>query len=194
MADDYYRVRPSPLSTFWGNEKIGSFAVPDGNGVGRVHFTPADALDERWLDLRKVVQEILKPVPPLYADQVKMAKGQTPESWPCIGDHKPGAELEDSAIYVQSEGPRFETRAEIREYRNVGHFVGMTCGREWALVEELCLPYVLICFCDNACNGLSTHPRGALEEYKEHKEAVLGITSAVVEALVTGLPLKFSTA
>mmetsp|Transcript_49220 Transcript_49220/g.107108 ORF Transcript_49220/g.107108 Transcript_49220/m.107108 type:complete len:190 (+) Transcript_49220:1-570(+) len=189
MADDYYRVRPSPISTFWGNEKIGGFAVPDADGVGRIHYTPADPLDERWMGLRRVVQGILRPVPPRYGDKVKMATGQTPESWPCIGGVTPGTELEGSAIYVMSEGPRFETRAEIREYRNVGHFVGMTCGREWALVEELCLPYVLVCFCDNACNGLSKHPRGALEEYKEHKEAVMDMTTAVVEALVAGLPL-----
>ena len=34
------------------------------------------------------------------------------------GDVTPGTELEGSAIYVMSEGPRFETRAEIREYRS----------------------------------------------------------------------------
>ena len=38
--------------------------------------------------------------------------------------------------------------------RNVGHFVGMTCGREWALVEELCLPYVLV-LGRNQCQGES---------------------------------------
>lgn len=186
MADDYYRVRPAPLSTFWGNEKVGAFAVPDGDGVGRVHCTPADPSSEQWLDLRKVVQEILQPMRP--SDQVKLAEGQTPESWPCIGDHKPGDALEDSAIYVQTEGPRCETRAEVRHYKSLGHIVGMTCGREWALTEELCLPYVLLCFCDSACNGLSAHPQGSAGEREEHAEAAKHVASTIIEALVTGLP------
>lgn len=185
MADDYFRVRPEPTCTFWGHASVGAFAAPEENGVGRVHYTPADPLDQGWCQMRKVVQEILKEVRP---EKVPLCSGQTKETWPCIGDHKPSETFEGSAIYVQSEGPRFETRAEIRQYRSAGHFVGMTCGREWALIEELCLPYVLLTFCDNACNGLSTHPRGALEEYKEHKEAVQDVTAAVVNALVDGLP------
>jgi len=182
MPDDYYMVRPEAM-TFWGDAKIGSFAAPE-NGVGRIHYTPADANDEAWMTLRKRVQAAMAPVLGELPDgKVKLAKGQTPQVWPCMG--KPDAL--DACVYVNSIGPRFETRAEIRSYQPIGHIVGMTCAREWALCEELMVPYCLVCFCDNACNGLSTHPKGALQEYLDHKTSILEVTSLVVDKLVAAL-------
>merc|ERR1712100_656947 len=102
----------------------------------------------------------------------------------CVHSLSPGKSLDDSIVYVNSIGPRFETRAEIRAYQAVGHVVGMTCSKEWALCEELEVPYCLVCFCDNACNGLSTHPGGALQEYLDHKQSIASVTSAVVQQLV----------
>eukprot|EP00930_Biecheleria_cincta_P027558 TRINITY_DN19334_c0_g3_i1.p1 TRINITY_DN19334_c0_g3~~TRINITY_DN19334_c0_g3_i1.p1 ORF type:complete len:321 (+),score=46.98 TRINITY_DN19334_c0_g3_i1:31-963(+) len=185
MADDYYMVRPEPI-TFWGHSKIGSFEAPEG-GAGRIHYTPANPVETSWTDWLRRIQEALRPVFPTVSDKVKLAQGQSPESWPCLGSPNPGQELEDSMVYVNTVGPRFETRAEIRAYRGVGHVVGMTCGREWALCEELSVPYCLICFCDNACNGLSTHPAGALQEYLDHKNAITDVTGAVVRQLVAEL-------
>lgn len=190
LADDYYMVRPEPI-TFWGHEKIGSFAVPENGGVGRIHFTPANTIDQevQWTKFRQQIQTMLQPMLANLGDKVKLAKGQTPEIWPGVHSLTPGQDLANSFVYVNSIGPRFETRAEIRAYRAVGHCVGMTCGREWALCEELCVPYCLICFCDNACNGLSTHPGGALEEYLEHKSKIGEVTAAVVQRLIEALPL-----
>mmetsp|Transcript_25067 Transcript_25067/g.40155 ORF Transcript_25067/g.40155 Transcript_25067/m.40155 type:complete len:304 (+) Transcript_25067:83-994(+) len=186
IADDYYMVTPEPM-TFSGSDKIGLFAVPE-NGVGRIHYTPADPLDERWGKFKENVQIALRAILPDVESKVKLAKGQTRELWPCAHSLKPGQDLEDSVVYVNTVGPRFETRAEIRAYRQVGHVVGMTCGREWSLCEELCVPYVLVCFCDNACNGLSKHPGGALQEYLDHKQSISDVTSAVVRQLVAELP------
>jgi len=186
MADDYYMVLPEPV-TFWGHEKVGSFADPDSAGVGRIHYTPADTMDERWLAFRRRVQAAVQPVLVGLEGKVRLAQGQTPELWPMVHGTAPGADLATSLVYVNTTGPRFETRAEIRAYRAVGHVVGMTCGREWALCEELHVPYCLVCFCDNACNGLSTHPQGALQEYIENKKAITQITSRVVEAVTAGL-------
>ena len=49
------------------------------------------------------------------------------------------------------------------------------------------MPYFLLCCCDNACNGLSRHPAGALQEYLENKQLVAETTTAVVQQLVQGL-------
>lgn len=186
MPDDYYMVRPEPV-TFWGNGQIGTFETPAENGVGRIHYTPADTLDSKWLAFRKRMQAAVGPAYASLSEQVKLARGQTPDNWPLCNGGSPGASLEDSVVYVNTIGPRFETRAEIRAYRGVGHVVGMTCAREWALCEELSVPYALICFCDNACNGLSTHPAGALQEYLDHKKSISEVTGAVVQRLVADL-------
>jgi len=182
IADDYYMVTPEPM-TFWGNDKVGSFEVPEG-GVGRMHYSPADLNDERWVAFCQRVQAALQPLLVSFKDKVPLAAGQTAELWPLVHSTKPGGSAKDSTVYVQTVGPRFETRAEIRAYRAIGHVLGMTCGREWALCEELRAPYCLVCFCDNACNGLSSHPGGALQEYLEHKQTVSEVTGAVVAALV----------
>lgn len=184
MVDDYYMVTPEPI-TFWGHNGIGSFEATAGDdGKGRIHYTPADPTDAKYTGFRRRVQEVLQPIYAGIGDRIKLAKGQTPELWPCVHSEVPGCSLDDSIVYVNSVGPRFETRAEIRAYQNVGHVVGMTCGREWALCEEVQVPYCLVCFCDNACNGLSTHPGGALQEYLDHKVSISNVSSAVIERLV----------
>lgn len=174
-AEDYYMVTPSAM-TFWGHPKIGSFQAPE-EGVGRIHYSPADP--EMRKDWMTRIQRILQAVPGKANGKVKFAKGQSASSWPLVQ----GEEM----VYVNTVGPRFETRAEIRSYRGIGHVVGMTAGNEWMLCEELQVPYFLLCCCDNACNGLSKHPQGALQEYLDNKQVVADVTAAVVYQLVDGL-------
>lgn len=59
--------------------------------------------------------------------------------------------------YVQTIGPRLETRAEIRMLKRFGDIVGMTLASEATLAMELELPYASICSVDNYCNGI--HPK-----------------------------------
>lgn len=192
MPDDYAMVRPDAI-TFWGHPGIGIFAGPakEEGGLGRIHYSPADPCDERWIKLRGRVQQRLAPLLGKLSDgQVKLGGGQTPEIWPFrFGGPRPGLLVDgsDATVYVNTIGPRFETRAEIRSYRALGHVVGMTCGSEWALCEELQTPYCLVCFCDNACNGLSAHPNGALQEYLDHKKCIAETSGAVVREIVAEL-------
>lgn len=193
MPDDYFMVRPEPM-TFWGRAEIGVFTTPEG-GLGHVHYAPADPGSPATARLRVRVQELLSPVL-LGAGKgkVKLASHQTQASWPLSseadGAKRPRLELPPGVVYVNTVGPRFETRAEIRAYRQQGHVVGMTCANEWALCEELRRPYCLVCLCDNACNGLSLHPGGAVEEYMEHKATIGEVTKAIIQALREGLLAK----
>lgn len=193
MPDDYAMARPEAI-TFWGHPGIGIFDAPQSGGVGRVHYTPADPCNEAWLQLRNRVQCCLASLldTPAFANQT-MAQTQQKETWPFrhgLSDKRPlGVSRDgvDATVYVSTVGPRFETRAEIRHYQQLGHVVGMTCGSEWSLCEELQVPYCLVCFCDNSCNGLSQHPQGPLQEYLDHKKGIAELTSAVVYAVVTEL-------
>ncbi len=56
--------------------------------------------------------------------------------------------------YVQMQGPRFETKAEIRIIKDWGDVVGMTLAHEADLCSELGLRYNSLAIVDNYANGL----------------------------------------
>ena len=61
----------------------------------------------------------------------------------------------EEAIYVATEGPRFETAAEIKLFSLIGgDVVGMTNVPEVILARELEIEYAAICTVTNLCTGL----------------------------------------
>jgi len=66
-----------------------------------------------------------------------------------------GLDLASSATYVCTNGPRFETAAEIRMYGMFGGtVVGMTGYPEVALARELAIPYAAVAIVANLGAGL----------------------------------------
>lgn len=57
--------------------------------------------------------------------------------------------------YVQTPGPRIETKAEVRALSSVGDIVGMTVASEATLAAELGIEVAAFCTVDNYANGLS---------------------------------------
>ncbi len=57
-------------------------------------------------------------------------------------------------VYIQTPGPRFETRAEVRILRQWGDVVGMTAAAEADLCREIGLRYNSLCIVDNYANGI----------------------------------------
>jgi 5'-methylthioadenosine phosphorylase len=71
--------------------------------------------------------------------------------------------VERSGIYAAYEGPRFETRAEIRMAQMMGAtVVGMTGVPEVVLAKEKGLPYASLCLVANPAAGLG--PEITIEE------------------------------
>jgi len=64
----------------------------------------------------------------------------------------------DGGVYVQTRGPRLETRAEVRYLSGLGDIVGMTMASEATIAMELGLPYASLCSVDNYCNGIAKMP------------------------------------
>lgn len=65
-------------------------------------------------------------------------------------------EVHQAGTYVCSEGPRFETPAEIRMYKILGgDLVGMTSVPEVVLAREAGLCYATICMVTNFAAGIS---------------------------------------
>jgi len=69
-----------------------------------------------------------------------------------------GLELENGATYVCTEGPRFETPAEIKMYQLVGgEVIGMTSVPEVVLARELGMCYATVGMVTNEAAGIAQH-------------------------------------
>jgi len=69
-----------------------------------------------------------------------------------------GIEVVGGGIYIQTTGPRLETRAEIAMLKPFGDVVGMTMAHEATLAKEIDLAYGSICSVDNFCHGITETP------------------------------------
>ena len=84
-----------------------------------------------------------------------------------------GLEIKGDAVYVCTEGPRFETAQEIKMYKSLGgDVVGMTNVPEVVLAKELGMCYATVGIISNWCTGIggeiALHDiQGALGENKE---------------------------
>lgn len=75
--------------------------------------------------------------------------------------------LHPRGVYVSVEGPRLETKAEIRKYRMFGgDLIGMNLAPEAFLAKELELCYGALCYPVNFAEGIQERPykRGVLFE------------------------------
>jgi 5'-methylthioadenosine phosphorylase len=89
-------------------------------------------------------------------------------------------------IYIQTRGPRLETRAEIQMLRNFGDLVGMTMANEATLAEELSIQYASICSVDNYCHGISKTPlkvEEILRNARTNMEKAKSLVSAIIEEI-----------
>jgi len=66
--------------------------------------------------------------------------------------------LGDGGVYWQTNGPRFETPAEIRLIAAHADLVGMTLAAECIVAGELGLRYAAVCMVDNLANGIGAQP------------------------------------
>ncbi len=69
------------------------------------------------------------------------------------------SEIEDIVVrtedvYVQTSGPRLETKAEVKIIRSFGDLVGMTMAPEATLCKEINVDYASLVSVDNYANGL----------------------------------------
>ena len=82
----------------------------------------------------------------------------------CVGV---GLKVRRGGVYVQTKGPRLETKAEVRFLKRLGDIVGMTMASEATLCLECEIPYVSLCSIDNYCHGIAKVAL-AIEEINEN--------------------------
>ncbi len=68
---------------------------------------------------------------------------------------KLGVEVLERGVYMQTTGPRLETKAEARMFSQFADIVGMTMASEATLCREIGIEYAAICSVDNYAHGIS---------------------------------------
>jgi 5'-methylthioadenosine phosphorylase len=90
-----------------------------------------------------------------------------------------GASLRDGGVYWQTNGPRFETRAEIRMLAAHADLVGMTMASECIVAGELGLRYAALCMVDNLANGVGERPLSPQELERDREANVARLRDAL---------------
>jgi 5'-methylthioadenosine phosphorylase len=99
-----------------------------------------------------------------------------------------GERVIPESVYVNVNGPRYETPAEIRSSQTLGgDVVGMTCGSEAIAMGEFGVPYGCLCIVTNLAAGLSN----VAPNHPEVEAAVNAAGPKVVKILLAaGLLIK----
>jgi 5'-methylthioadenosine phosphorylase len=92
-------------------------------------------------------------------------------------------ELRDGGVYWQTNGPRFETPAEIRLIAAHADLVGMTLASECTIAGELGLPYAAVCVVDNLANGVAPHPLSPAEIDRDRERNAARLRDDLAAAL-----------
>ncbi len=98
-----------------------------------------------------------------------------------------GYKFHDKGTYVQTIGPRLETRAEIKVMAGFGDIVGMTVASEATLANELDMGYASLCVVDNYCHGLVEEPltyERIVENQKKNAEKAKALISRFLGELL----------
>jgi len=89
----------------------------------------------------------------------------------------------ERGIYVQTIGPRLETKAEIAMMSHFGDLVGMTMAHEATLCQERAMAYASLCSVDNYAHGVIEAPLLEEEIRRRARENVAQIQKVLVRAL-----------
>lgn len=97
--------------------------------------------------------------------------------------------VKTGATYVCTEGPRFETPAEIKMYQLLGgELVGMTSVPEVILAKELGLCYASIGMVTNEAAGIADHPLTHAEVIESMKATGKTVAQLIQETFRILLP------
>jgi len=105
---------------------------------------------------------------------IKKAKERTERVW-------------TDSIYICTEGPRYETPAEVRMFRAFGcDIVGMTGIPEAVLAHELEICYTTICFVSNMAAGMQE--KISAEEISRKSKTFKNIVGTILKDTIQEIP------
>jgi 5'-methylthioadenosine phosphorylase len=147
----------------WAVHSLGAKRVISTNSVGSMKGHPIGS----FVILDDFIDFTRNRPSTFYDDKtvhVDMAEPYCPEIKEALRNSlKKHGKTFTEGIYACTEGPRFETRAEIRMISQFADVVGMTGVPEVILAKELCLCYTSLAIVTNQACGITTQKLTAEE-------------------------------
>lgn len=91
-------------------------------------------------------------------------------------------------VYVATNGPRLETKAEIRMFSKFGDAVGMTLVPEAVLAREAGICYASLCVVSNYAAGMQE--RLSIEEIKRVYQKVKPAVNKIIDEIIMDMPAE----
>ncbi|NYT19982.1 MAG: MTAP family purine nucleoside phosphorylase [Methanosarcinales archaeon] len=167
-------------ANIWAIKELGAEKIVATNSVGTMkgHNIGSFVIPDDFIDLTKSRISTFYDKNTVHVD---MTEPYCPQISKCLMDTLEKKGLDYSrGTYVCTEGPRFETRAEIKMMSMIGDIVGMTGLPEVVLARELELCYASICTITNQACGLTDNKITADEVVDE-----LGTTQDILLSVLT---------
>jgi 5'-methylthioadenosine phosphorylase len=162
------------------------------NAVGAVNrdFKPGDiVIPHDFVDFTKLRNTTFYDGAPVT--HIDVSQPYCPELRKLLVENarKIGFPVRDRAVLVCTEGPRFETPAEIEVFRRLGcDVVGMTGIPEAVLARELEMCYAAFCFVSNMAAGIQERLM-PIEVSKVSEEIMPKLEQVLIET-IKALPLQ----
>jgi 5'-methylthioadenosine phosphorylase len=157
--------------------------------VGSLHFDRKPGqyvLADQFLDFTKMRQNSFYEGGSQGVIHCDMTVPYCPEVRAAIkkaGDEK-GLKVYNGGTYVCTEGPRFETAAEIEMFKRLGgHVIGMTSVPEVCLARELGICYANISIVTNHAAGISPHILNHAEVVEVMKNSIQDVRYLILESI-----------
>lgn len=170
------------------NMGIEQIAATNAVGAINIDFKPGDlVIPHDLIDFTKLRQLTFYDEAPVT--HVDMSQPYCPEIRSLLikNAKKCGVRVWNRAVLICTEGPRYETPAEIEAFKRLGcDVVGMTGAPEAVLARELEMCYATICFISNMAAGMQQ--RLTANEVVEVAKQKLPVIQQVLRETVRNLP------
>lgn len=179
-------------ANIWALHALGVERVLATSAVGGINseYSPGDlVIPDDLIDFTK--HRVLTFYDEAPVTHIDMTEAYCPELREALTEasRESGAVVWERGIYACTEGPRFETPAEVRMLRALGcDVVGMTGSPEVVLARELEMCYATLCYVSNRAAGMQR--RLTAEEVAEVGGRMLPLLRRVLARAVEGTSEK----
>ena len=179
-------------ANIWALHKLNVERIISVSAVGAINqnFKICDiAVPHDFIDFTKVRFNTFYDEAPVT--HIDMTVPYCPETRAVLREklQKTGLNVWDKAVLLCTEGPRFETPAEIEMFRRLGcDLVGMTGVPEAVLARELEICYASVCYVSNMAAG-SQQAISPLETVENSKHVSKRLGQALIDS-ISALPME----